>query len=171
MRYRLMPWIVGCALVAVLLGHGSAALATSDSRIDAGELCQGTGYWQFTPDGRLPFDDADACLNYAAQHGGTNSLISRASVLLTRWGKEPSVFAAFTVTGLAPDQQYNVTMSIPGYGINTPPLLFTADETGTYAGMIFAPATSDCAGGIKLFVRVTTLTGYFLGTNGTFLPC
>ena len=134
-------------------------------------MCDDGGYVQFTPDGRRPFNDVTECLDYAAQHGGPKGLIRRVSILLSDYGREASLFASFTVTGLVPNRQYVATMRTQGRTSEPATLVFTADEQGSYAGRISASTSRSCIGGIMLFVEVTTLAGYVLGTNGGFLPC
>ncbi len=171
MLHRFAPLILGYALAASVLANISATSAATDARYGAGELCQQGGYLQFTPDGRRPFSDTDKCLIFATDHSGTDSLIRRARVSLTEWGSGETVVAGFTVTGLTPDRQYLATISVASYGADVSPELFTSDDAGTFAGKISTPAAPDCIGGLKILVRVTTVRGYLLGTNGTFFPC
>lgn len=168
---RLVALIVGYALAASVLANICATAAAADSHYDAEELCQQGGYLQFTPDGSRSFNDTDECRGFVIDYGGTDRLIRRASVSLTEWGAGETVFANFTVAGLTPDRPYLATISVAGHGVDVPPMPFTSDDAGTFAGRISTPAAPDCIGGIRLFVRVTTVGGYLLGTNGTFFPC
>jgi hypothetical protein len=158
------------ALTGSPAAGGTSSNSTAAALPDASALCDQGGYVQFTPDGTQPFGDAAACIDYAAQHGGTQGLIRRVSVFLMDYGTGAATFARFRVTGLVPDGQYRATLRIQGRESDATPVLFTADERGSYLGEV-ASGTAACTGGIKLFVDITTLTGYFLGTNGTFLPC
>lgn len=196
LSYRVAPPVFGVILAIAYLasgsvGHPSAAhplgyadtligspsaggvapLATPAAQVDAVALCDQGGYVQFTPDGRRPFTDAAECISYAAQHGGTQGLIRRVSVSLANDGTGTSTFATFSVTGLVPYRQYLAALRIQGRASDSAPLQFTADDMGSYTGQVTTNTPAACIGGIKLFVDVTTLTGYFLGTNGTFLPC
>lgn len=197
MSHRVAPLLLGIILVVAhlatgIVSHPAAAhppgygnpltnlpaagdtvpLATPATQDDAMALCDEGGYVQFTPDGSRPFTDTAACLCYAAEHGGPKGLIRRVSVVLSDYGTGlSSTYARFTVMGLVPYRQYLATMRIQGGMSDSAPLVFRTDENGDYTGQVSTSASPHCAGGIKLFVEVTTLTGYSLGTNGTFLPC
>lgn len=166
---KFVSLIVGCSFVLSVIGNGSGVFAAPAPDADA--LCQQGGFVLFTPDGERPFVDAAECIAFAAQQGGANGLIRRVSVSLTDMGRGASVFAAFAVTGLVPEQSYRAVIALSAHDSGTSPLVFTADSTGTYAGVVATVAPTECRGGTLLFVRVTTLDDYLLGTNGTFLPC
>jgi hypothetical protein len=166
---RLISLVVGwsLALSVIVSGHGASAATAAD----AAELCQEGGFVQFTPDGDRPFADAAECMAFAAQQGGANGLIRRVGVSLTDEGRGASIFADFAVTGLVPDRPYLAAIGLSPYDRGISPIVFISDSVGTYAGLVATTAPADCTGGTRIFVRITTLDGFLLGTNGTFLPC
>ncbi len=195
MLYRVRAVIVGTIVVVGLLVSGalspgtanatrhetipltgslrvySVPAASPEGSSDAAAVCDDGGHVQFTPDGTQPFRDATACRAYAAEHGGATSLIRRVSVQLSDYGSAPTPFASFTVTGLVPHRQYIARIRVQRQAADPTSLMFLSDEQGNFRGRIVTSADVGCTGGTKLFVDVTTIAGYLLGTTGTYLPC